>query len=401
MKRASVLLRIFGYYVLEIPRGTLEDFLNLCLRYGFSYYSIDIDEDKRRAFIKISSWERAKILTACRMWQIRVISASQKGLYGRLKKYRGRWGIPIGAAVAVLIFLASQSVVWRIDIVGNERLSREVIVESLADNGFEVGKRITGLDLNSIEQRVMINDDRIAWISIKVVGTVALVEVVEVIDTEIEEKKTQPANIVARYDAQIVGMEVYSGFLSVKEGDFVRAGELLISGIHKEGKSPLRFSRASGRILGKVSHTIEVEIPLVQSKKVQTGDKFEKKTLIFFGKTINFFRNYRNLPASYDIINYIYTFDPFSIGELPVSVVTEEYYPYELVDVEISESEAMDLAYGELRARIDEELPDAVILKKVLHGELTDGKYVLKCTLTAICDISKQIEFEVINPTND
>ena len=400
MKKTSRLLWLLGYCIIEISRSDLEDFLNLCLRYGFDYYGIEIDEEQRRARIKISFLTRKNVFTACRMWQIRIRSRSYGGLVWHLSKYRSRWGILVGGALALTLFLLSQSVIWRIDVYGNERLTREHIIESLEQNGFGVGYAISSLDLNSIEHRVMINDDDIAWISINVVGTVARVEVVEVIDTEIIEKNTRPANLVARYDAQIVGMEVYSGFLSVNEGDFVRAGELLVSGIHKEGKAPLRFSRASGRILGKLSHTIEIEIPLIQSKKVLTGEKKTKKTLNFFGKSINFFSNYRNLPTSYDIINCIYILNPFSLGELPISILVDEYHSYEMIDIEISEEEAIDLAYGELRCRIDEELPDAIILKKALHGEIVDGKYVLKCTVTAICDIAKQIEFDVVNATD-
>ena len=68
-----------------------------------------------------------------------------------------------------------------------------------------------------------------------------------------------------------------------------------------------------------------------------------------------------------------------------------------MVEMEISEEEAIEQAYEELRKRVDEELPEAQILKKTLHGEIVDGKYVLKCTVTAVCNIAKQVEFEVLN----
>ena len=160
---------------------------------------------------------------------------------------------------------------------------------------------------------------------------------------------------------------------------------------------PLRYTRACGSILGRVTQTFEIEIPLVQTKKAPTGEKITKKTLNFFGKKINFFINYRNLPTSYDIINYIYILNPFSLGELPISLSVNEYYGYEMVEMEISEEEDIEQAYEELRKRMDEELPEAQILKKTLHGEIVDGKYVLKCTVTAVCNIAKQVEFEVLD----
>ena len=394
-KKVSLLLRFLGYCVIEIPLFAKENFLNLCMRYGFNYYDIVIDKESNKLFVTISSTQCKRILTACRVWEIRTKIISRGGLPSILVRYRKRWGIAVGVALSILLFLAAQSVIWRIDITGNERLSYEQIVDSLMQNGLYVGGKISRIDTDYIEHKVMINDDDIAWISIKFVGTVARVEVKEVIDTDIEEKSTKPSNLISQFDAQIVSLEILSGFINVKEGDFVRKGELLASGIYESTKAPIRYLRASGRVFGRVTKEFLVEIPLSQEKKVLNGEKITKKTLNFFGKSINFFRNYRNLPISYDIINYVYTFNPFSLGELPISLSVDEYYGYEMVEVEISEEEAINQAYELLRARIDEELPEAQILKKSLQGEIVDGKYVLKCTVTAICNIAKQVEFEV------
>lgn len=396
-KKPSFLLRFSGYCELEIPISSKENFLNLCMRYGFDYYSLQIDEENKRMLVTVALARHKRILTACRVWEIRAKIISKKGVIPKALQYRGRWGLLAGAVLSVALFCASQSVIWRIDVMGNKRLTNEQVIEALSQNGLEVGSRISKLNLKSIEQRVMINEDDVAWISVKIVGTVARVEVKEVIDTEIVEQKTKPANLVSRFDAQLVSLEILQGFPVLKEGDFVRAGELLVSGIYKSEKAPLRYTRASGQIFGRVSKQFEVEIPLFQTKKVQTGKKISKKTLNFFGKSIKFFINYRNLPSSYDIINYVYTFNPFSLGELPISLSVDEYYEYEMVEVEITESEAMEQAYEVLRQRIDAELPDAQILRKSLHGEIVDGRYVLKCTLVAVCDIAKQVEFEVLD----
>ena len=395
-RRKSLFSRIFGYHTISLPRIALEQFLDLCIRYGFSYYDIRISTDEKRAFIDVPSIQFKRIMTACSVWQIRAKCEGKYGLPQKILNLKNRKGLIVGACLSVMIFYFAQGVVWRIDVVGNKRLSEEKIIETIEQNGMRVGDLIKKLDLNSIEQKIMINNDDIAWISINIVGTVARVEVKEVIDTEIKEKIEKPANLVSMFDAQIVSLEIYSGFACVKEGDFVRVGELLTSGIYKSEKAPLRYSRACGSVLGRVTHSFDIEIPLVKAKKVPTGEKITKKTLNFFGKSINFFINYGNLPASYDIINYLYTLNPFSLGELPISLSVNDYYGYEMVETEISEEEAIEQAYEILRQKIDETLPDAQILKKTLHGEIVDGKYILKCTVTAICNIAKQVEFEVL-----
>ena len=391
----SVFVWLFGSFEAQIPRVFCEDFLNLCMRYGFVYYSLCFEEDGKYVRVTMAESERKKVLTACRIWQIRIKVVSRRGLLQRAAALSGRWGLIVGAVLSVGLYALSQSVIWRVDITGNERLSNEIVERMLADEGLCVGEAIKGINEDLIEQKIMINNDDIAWISIGIVGTVARVEIRESLDTDISQKETKPANLVSLFDAQIVGMEVYSGFLAVNEGDFVRAGELLVSGIYQTDKAPLRFTRASGRILGRVERAFEVEIPLIQAQKVPTGDKIEKKTLIFFGKSIKLFTNYRNLPSTCDIINYLYIFNPLSLGELPIAISVDEYYPYEIREAAISEEDAINQAYSELRRLIDEQMPEAQILSKTLYGEFTDGKYVLKCDITAICNIAKQVEFEV------
>ena len=283
--KISALLWILGYYEIEISQSRIEEFLNICLRYGFRYFDLIIDENAKRVRILIPSASYKRVLSACKVWQIQVWRANRFGLPERLSKYRGRWGLALGATTALFLFILAQSIIWRVDIVGNERIDDDEVRLILAQNGMSVGDFISKISTDSIEQRVMINNEDIAWISINIEGTVASVEIREVADTDIKKPETKPANLVSRYDAEIVGMEVYSGFLNVKEGDFVRAGELLVSGIYKSEKSPIRYGRASGRILGKVSHKLVIEIPLKQVQKVPTGEKIEKKTLNFLIKT--------------------------------------------------------------------------------------------------------------------
>ena len=397
MKNSGFFGFLLGYCTLSMPREFCEVFLNLCHRYGFSYYDIKIDDEKKKVFVNVPLHERKNILTACRVRKIKVKIEGNYGTSVWLGSLKNRWGIAIGLLLSVSLFVLAQNVIWRVDVIGNERLDTQRVISSLAENGLSVGAWIPSINADSVEQRVMIRDDGISWMSVNIIGTVARVEIRETIDTEYSEKNTRPANLVSNFDAQIVGTEIYTGFRCVKDGDFVRRGEILASGIYESTKAPIRYTRASGVVWGKVSHTVMVEIPLVQARKVPTGEKITKKTLYFFGKSIKLFLNYRNLPISCDIINYVYIFNPFSLGELPISISVDEYYPYEMRDIEISEDEAIELAYGLLATKIAEELPDATVLKKSIQGEIVDGKYVLTCHLTAICNIARQVEFEVID----
>ena len=150
-----------------------------------------------------------------------------------------------------------------------------------------------------------------------------------------------------------------------------------------------------GRILAKTTHTFSIEIPLKKEVKVYSEDVKEQKTLNFFGKSIKLFANSGNVGTSCDIINYEYILDPLGLGALPISVSVEKNFPYTMELVDIDEATARELAYLELRALIEREIPDAQLLKKTVYGELLEDSYILECTVVCIEDIARISEFEI------
>ena len=47
-KKKTLLSHILGYYVIVLPRVALEEFLYLCMRYGFNYYGIRNDNEQKK-----------------------------------------------------------------------------------------------------------------------------------------------------------------------------------------------------------------------------------------------------------------------------------------------------------------------------------------------------------------
>ena len=69
--------------------------------------------------------------------------------------------------------------------------------------------------------------------------------------------------------------------------------------------------------------------------------------------------------------------------------------PYIYERQTLDPAEAEELAYYELWARIEAELPDAQLLKKSISVSLTESSYILNCTVVCIEDIAKILEFEI------
>lgn len=397
LRRVSVLSWVLGYFDAELPRVFCEPFLNLCMRYGLTYYSLYLDAERGVLLVRAPLSMRRRMLTACRLRQIRMKILRTRGLPHHIFALAGRWGLVLGAALSIFLLALSQSVLWRVDLDYEGDLEREQVLRALADEGITVGARISDISTESAEQRIMIREHGIAWISISIRGTVARVEARGREGGERSDIATgSPSNLVSDFDAQVVSLEVWSGSASVREGDIVRRGGLLVSGIIDGGESsPTRYVDSVGRVIGRVRCDFEVRIPLEQVKKVPTGEKISQKTLIFFGKSIKLFANCGKMPPTCDIISCKHVLDPLSLGELPVAILVEDYYPYVEQTQRISEEKAIAQAYEELYLRIERTLPEAQILKKEISWEMCDGEYVLRCTVSALCSIARRVGIEI------
>ena len=111
-----------------MSREFCEVFLNLCHRYGFTYYGFRVDEDGKRVMFTVPLSERKNILTACRVRKIKVKIEGRYGLPVILLGLTKRWGILVGALLSVALFFLAQNVVWRVEILGNERLDTASVI---------------------------------------------------------------------------------------------------------------------------------------------------------------------------------------------------------------------------------------------------------------------------------
>ena len=84
--KVSLFAKIFGYHTIVIPRLLCERFLDLCMRYGFSYLNIRIDEGEKKVFIDVPSSQFKRIMTACRVWQIRAKCVGKRGLPNKISQ---------------------------------------------------------------------------------------------------------------------------------------------------------------------------------------------------------------------------------------------------------------------------------------------------------------------------
>ena len=388
----GILLFIFGYVSLSAERARAHEIMNLCMERGYVYRDLRFEGD--RIYFNCSLGTAKKLSDVCGARGIEIVRLRERGVPSLLGRYRRRYGFFAGLALFAAIFFLSGTVIWGIKIDGNARLSEREVLTELRRCGLSVGSRKSGLDVSAIENRVLIESDEISWISVNIIGTVAEVEIREI---EVEEEREQylASNIVAARDGQIELFEDVRGNIVLNIGDYVRKGELIVSGLYDSQTQGIRYTDVKGRVLARTERDISVSIPFKYEKKRYTGKVFTEKYLIFFEKEIKFYTNAGNLYASCDTIDTVEYINFFSAGELPVGVRTVKHMEYVYEDAERTPEEAERLADYKLSCDLAALADDGELLRKSKVYRVTDTAYIIDCHIQRIENIAERREIKI------
>ena len=382
----KIILFILGYKRFSADERYAAEIMNICMRHGYVYRD-SVFEDGRIC-ITVSLRTAKKLLASSAERGIELREEMETGVPRIFYRYRHRYGIAVGALLSALIIVFSSRVIWDIRVEGNRELSDDEVIAELNASGLSLGKVRSKLDTDTIQNRVMISSDRISWISVNIIGTVAEVEIRE---SELKEESEDhaAANIVAARDGEIALFEDVRGNILLDIGDRVRKGELIVSGLYDDSGKGIRYTRARGKVFARTNREIFVEIPLKYDKKVYTGRVFTEKYLIFFEKEIKFYGNSGNSYDSCDTIDTVEYFDVMSMGELPIGIRTVKYMEYTYESANRSEEEATELARYKLRCQLSPIVSEAELLKN--HTELitTDVSVILRCEIECIENIAE------------
>ncbi len=318
---------------------------------------------------------------------------SKKGILADLWHARARAGLLFGLVVSALIFLSFSSLVWDVRVEGNERLSNDKVLLELQECGLFVGLPIRDLDEKRISGDVLLSGSQLSFVSINMHGTVAYVTVRER-DAVPETEKKACANLVATQDAVIESCAVSAGSPKVGAGQVVKKGDILVSGI-TEGLHGNRLVRAEGEIIGRVERVFSVTVPSEMVILEENCSKTTEISLVFFGKSINIYRNSRNLPDNYVTI---YHSEPLSLWDslkLPFGVSFSTAHSGKTGIRTLSEEEQVRLAFASLKEQMAASLQGAELLSKRMQGRFDKDGYTLTCTLQTLENIAIVQEFSV------
>ncbi len=379
----------------EAPLGV--ELLELCRAHGLPYDSLTPTPDGGLT-LRMRAATAKTALSLCAHRGIPVCVVAEGGFPRMAKRMLCRPGLWVGGILAALLIFLSTAVVWDVRVEGNTTLSERAVEDALASCGFGVGSPLWGFRADELQNRVLMADKRLAWISVNMSGTVAYVEVRETVHPAPREDENAPVNVVASVGGQVTRVELTRGNLLVSAGQWVGEGDLLVSGVYDSLQTGIRVTHAKARVYARTMRHLTVEIPLSHEEKAYfhpDGAVPLEKSLIFFGKSIKFSNKTRNDGGFCDTIEGVYVpFAQFGVG-FPISLRQTWLMPYAVVSQTYTYAEAEELAYLELSRQILALGDDVEILAKEITVTRAPDALLLSCDLTCIMDIAVEKPFEV------
>lgn len=387
----NIVYWLLGYVDIYVKSKDAVMLLNLCMYYSIPYSRFSYDDGGISIRLRLSHFK--KIQNECNLRNIELWEKGRGGIPVFVYNNRKRSGFVIGGVLAILMMVIFDSFIWDINISGNTTLTSSEIIEELSSYGVSVGANKNKIHTQSIENRILIESEDISFISINIQGNIANVEIRER-EKENEKEPKKYANITARKSGVIERAQIYRGNLVVSAGQYVEAGDLLVSGIYDSKIQGFRFTRASGSVYARTVEEILIEIPLEYEEKRYTGEVNYEKSLNFFGFSVKISKNYGNDMVFYDTINNVEDYILWDGVRLPFDSNKISLHEYEYIKCTRSIDEARELGYFKLSEKI-QELEKAEILKKSVDTYALENKLILVCTLVCIEDISSVTEFDV------
>lgn len=296
----------------------------------------------------------------------------------------------------MLLFLLCNTI-FDIKINSDDKDIANVINDSLKDNGIGVYKRKVSFDkLNSIKNKILEdNKDTLEWIEIREKGCIYYIDVTPRVKSNNNVDNALPSNIVAEKDGVIKHIVVHRGSKIIDNGDYVKKGDILISGNIIKNENVIDKVHSEGVIYAETWKTVNISIPF---KRI---DYVYKKTINHY--YLDIFGHKFTISGKYDSDN---TINKKSIvldkPYLFFKLYKEEKKIYDYNEVILNKEEAYNEALNRSIDVINKKLSsdEYIISKKVLKKEVKRSKINLEVFFKVYEKIGVTSEIQDIGEEN-
>lgn len=352
--------------------------------------------NQNKVDIKIKANDYPKIERLKSIYDISIVDAEGLIKIKALLKINSVLIITFLMGIILLIFLAN--IIFDIEVIHTNKELRTLLLNELKESGIDRLKlQKSYQDIQKIKKRILEEyKDQIEWLEIEKVGTKYLVRV--------EERKLSPPieeipnrHIVAKKNAVIKKIEAQSGEIVREINDYVKAGDVIISGEIKLYDQVKKVIGAKGKVYGEVWYQTKVTYPL--TRRIETPLSNFKKVLVinFLNTRIELF-NFKSFKEKKIEVNNI-----FKNSLLPISLDLEKQQEMKVIEEINTIDEAIAKAAEKGKEKIEERLKEDeyIISQKNLKIDVKDSTIIVEMFYVVYEDITSYQKIENIIENNE
>lgn len=368
-----VKVKIEGININNYIRRLLKKKINIIKLIPISYKEVHL-------IITIKEYE--KLIKYKSIYTITIIDR-----YGQAKlkvKFKKNLILLSALTLGLVLIILLSNVIFSIDIIHEDKEIRDLLKTSLANNGIK--KYTLKKDYNTleeIEENILnTNKDKLEWIEIIESGTKYIVRTEERKINKAK-KNHQYQNIVAKKNAVITKIKAYQGEKVKVVNDYVKKGDVIISGYITHPDNTQTPTMAKGVVYGEVWYKISLNYPFVYQEEKLTGATKTIYVLNFLNKRLSIFdfKKYKSFKSKDKIL--------LSNSLSNISLIKEKQYELKVKDEVYPEDIAITKAKDYIKTKLKKDNPNIKKIKDITitHQEENEQTLDLSLFITAIENI--------------
>ena len=308
--------------------------------------------------------------------------------YGKISiinKLKNNTNIIIGLFLAIITLYILSNTIFSIDINYNDKKITDKIYQELKKyNIKKYSRKKDYIYLNKVKEKILKdNKDILEWIEIEEIGTKYIVKLVERIKEPTKEiLKNQ--SIIAKKDATITSIKAISGEKVKSVNDYVRKGEVVISGIISKPNEEKIYTKALGKVYGEVWYKVTIEYPFYYKQERLTGKNKKAISIKFLNSKITLFpyKKYRQFKTSSTIL--------IENNFIPLYILKEKIYELIVEEKIYTKEEVIKKAKEEAEKKLLEKNSNIININQIeiLEKENLNSKIKLKLFISVNEDIT-------------
>ena len=231
------------------------------------------------------------------------------------------------------------------------------------------------------------NKDTLEWLEIEESGTKYIVRLVER-KKETKQNEYQYQTIIASKDATITSIKAYSGEKVKQVNEYVKKGDVIISGILTKPDGTNLYTKAKGIVLGESWYKVSVEYPLYYKEERVTGKNKSVISIYFLNKEIPIFpyKKYKQFKRQSRTL--------IENNFIPFKITKEKLYEVIIKEDIYTNEEAIQKAIDDAKVKIKEKNKNIINIKdvQILDKENLNSKVKVNLFVSVIENITEIVE---------